>query len=120
MEDPWYFLDFTSHAQMICNIFFIMLQWVCLVSDCLRPSKAFVFLGGYRESGILGTVITGATHTFRLFEVQPVLSSSFISSLMSIWYLSGMGYGLHAVGGPVVWMSISNRLGLLKSVMILK
>ena len=39
-------------------------------------------------------------------------SSNHISSSMNFWYLSGMGYGLHAVGGPVFGMSISNRLGL--------
>ena len=46
------------------------------------------------------------------FEMQPALSSSHISSLMIFWYLSGMGYCLCAIGGPVGGMSISNRLVL--------
>ena len=29
-----------------------------------------------------------------------------------LWYLRGMGYGFHAIGGPMVSISISNRLVL--------
>ena len=32
------------------------------------------------------------------------------------WYLQGMGYGLHVISGPVVGISILNRLILPTSV----
>ena len=52
----------------------------------------------------------------RLFDMQPVLSSSNISSSMNFWHLSGMKYSLHAIGGPLVEMSISNSSVLPTSV----
>ena len=50
------------------------------------------------------------------FEMQPELSMNHISSSTNFWNLSGMGYGLHAIGGPVVGMYISSRLVLQTSV----
>ena len=65
---------------------------------------------GCKGSGHFGTIITGVAHVLRLFEMQHALSSSHISLLRNFWYLNGMGYGLHAIGGPVVGISISNSL----------
>ena len=48
--------------------------------------------------------------------MQTALSSSHISSSTNFRYLSGKGYGLHTIGGPVAGMSISNRLVLPTSV----
>ena len=44
--------------------------------------------------------------------MQPALSSSHISSSMNFWYSSGMRYGLWAMWGLVVGISISNNLVL--------
>ena len=51
-------------------------------------------------------IITGVAHGLRLFEVQPELSRSHISSPTDFWYVSGIGYDLHPIEGPVVGMSI--------------
>ena len=48
--------------------------------------------------------------------MHPELSNNHISSSLNFWYLSGMQYGFHAIGGPVVGMSISNRLAFPTSV----
>ena len=44
--------------------------------------------------------------------MQPVSSNKCISSSIHFWYLWGMPYGFHAIGGLVVGISISNRLVL--------
>ena len=35
---------------------------------------------------------------------------------MNVWYLRGMWYGFHAIGGPVVGISFFNRLVITTSV----
>ena len=48
--------------------------------------------------------------------MQPASSNKHISSSMNFWYLRGMGYGFHAIGNPVVGISIFSRLVLPTSV----
>ena len=65
-----------------------------------------------KGSGFLGAIITRVAHGLRPFEMQPAMSSSHISSSTNLWYLSGMGYSLCAIGGPVVWTFSLYRLVL--------
>ena len=65
---------------------------------------------------ILGTIITEAAHELMLLEMQPASSSKHISSSTHFWHLRGMRYALLAINGPVVGISISNRLALPTSV----
>ena len=67
---------------------------------------------GWKGPGFLGIIITGAAHGLKLSEMQPAFSNSHVFLSMKFWYLRGMGFGLHAFGGPMVGISISNRLVL--------
>ena len=69
----------------------------------------FLF-GGCKRFGFLCTLITRALHGLKLQEMQSASSNKCISSSMYFWYLWGMGYGCHAICGPVVDISISNKL----------
>ena len=63
---------------------------------------------GSKGSGFLGTIITGAALGLKLLEMQPAFSNNCFSSSVNI-YLRWIGYGLHAIGGPVVGISILKR-----------
>ena len=51
-----------------------------------------------------------------VLELQPAFSNNCISLLLNFWYLKRIGYGLHAISGPVVGISILNMLVLSTSV----
>ena len=85
--------------------------FINLLLECgnLRLSKAIVF---EELMGLVfwGTMTTGAAHKLKLLGRHLASSNKCISPLMNLCYLSGIGYGWHAMGSPVVRISIQNRL----------
>ena len=68
---------------------------------------------GCKGSGFLRNIITEAALGFQLLEMEPAFSNNHISSSMNFWYLGWMEYGLCTIVGPMVVISITNRLVLL-------
>ena len=84
------------------------------MSGTLEPSDTAVF--GMERIWFFRDYYHWCCHRCKLLEMQSAFSNNHISPSMNFWYLSGIGYGFGTIGGPVVGISISNRLVLPTSI----